>query len=165
QRASLLGELRDGRPMTRGYAEIAATPLGGTPSDSRIQVDTMKARCRLDKAIGYDATAWIFTSHRASALLVAEPGRTEVKVPQEMLWVVNRTGQGVHIIDPDARSIYRAEFSSVYREGRSYGEHEEGPDYPGYRSKTLKTVQRHQGGFRIRGVRGRYGKEYAILFA
>ncbi|MGW1608900.1 hypothetical protein ACWCQZ_05725, partial [Streptomyces sp. NPDC002285] len=32
QRASLLGELRDGRPMTRGYAKIAPTPLGGTPS-------------------------------------------------------------------------------------------------------------------------------------
>ncbi|MFM9605455.1 hypothetical protein, partial [Streptomyces turgidiscabies] len=25
-------ELRDGRLMTRGYAEIAATPLSGTPS-------------------------------------------------------------------------------------------------------------------------------------
>ncbi|MER6574030.1 hypothetical protein ABT288_49890, partial [Streptomyces sp. NPDC001093] len=31
-RASLLGELRDGRPMTRGNALIAATPPGGTPS-------------------------------------------------------------------------------------------------------------------------------------
>ncbi|MGV9995384.1 hypothetical protein, partial [Streptomyces sp. NPDC003374] len=31
-RASLLGELRDGRPLTRAYAEIAVTPLRGTAS-------------------------------------------------------------------------------------------------------------------------------------
>lgn len=132
--------------------------------DSPIQVDTMQARGRLDRALGYDATAWIFTSHRADALLRAEPGRSQVRVPKEMLWVVDRTGQGMHIIDPEAQSIRRIEFGSVYREGRSYGELE-GSDYLGYTPKTIKTVQRHQGGFRIKGVRGRSEKEWAILFA
>ncbi|MDT0468816.1 hypothetical protein RM764_38575 [Streptomyces sp. DSM 41699] len=82
--------------------------------DSPIQVDTMQARGRLDRALGYDATAWIFSRHRADALLRAEPGRTQVRAPEEMLWVVDRTGQGMHIIDPEARSIRRIVFGSVF---------------------------------------------------
>jgi competence protein CoiA len=37
--------------------------------DSTIQVDTMKSRIAADRRIGYDATVWLFTSHRAAALL------------------------------------------------------------------------------------------------
>ncbi|WP_406302804.1 competence protein CoiA family protein [Streptomyces sp. NBC_00885] len=136
--------------------------------DSSIQVDTMKARTNLDKRLGYHATTWLFTSHRAGSLLLAGP-KDEVKIPAEMLWVINRYQQGIHIIDPEARSICRADVGSVYRDGESHSWYEPGGEltgveYPGYSPRTLKTVERRPGGFHIEGMKGRYPNEYAILF-
>lgn len=137
--------------------------------DSAIQVDTMKVRVAADRRIGYQATAWLFTSHRAAALMFAEPEH-EVRVPDEMLWVANRYGQGVPIIDPEARAIWVASLGSVHREGTSlswYTPEGEptGVDYPGKSLRKTKTVGRRRGGFRIRTVPGKFGDPWAIAFA
>ncbi|MFI2304664.1 competence protein CoiA [Actinacidiphila glaucinigra] len=136
--------------------------------DSAIQVDTMKARVAADRRIGYSATAWLFTTHRAAALMAVAPEH-EVRVPDEMLWVANRYGQGVPIIDPENRDIWLASFGSVHREGTSlswYTSQGEltGVDYPGRSLQKTKTVDRRRAGFRLLPVPGKYSNELAVTF-
>jgi hypothetical protein len=137
--------------------------------DSAIQVDTMKARVAADRRIGYHATAWLFTSHRAAALMYAQPDH-EVRIPDEMLWVDNRYGQGVPIIDPEERAIWVASLGSVHREGESYSWYTEdgdetGVDYPGRTLRKTKTVGRKRGTFRLRTVPGKFGDRWAVSFS
>lgn len=137
--------------------------------DSTIQVDTMKARIAADRRIGYDATAWLFTSHRAASLMYAEPDH-EVRVPDEMLWVANRYDQGIPIIDPEQRSIWVAVLGSIRREGESYSWYTEdgdptGVDYPGRTLRKTKTVGRRPGSFHFRLAPGKFGDRWAVAFS
>ncbi|MEV6212023.1 competence protein CoiA family protein [Kitasatospora sp. NPDC051914] len=81
--------------IARGRYRLVAVEV----QDAAIRVDTMKARTRLDRQLGYDATAWLFTSHPAAALMNAAPD-VEVRIPAEMLWVARRFNQGMPVIDP-----------------------------------------------------------------
>lgn len=135
--------------------------------DSAIQVDEAKDRLIRDRRLGYDATVWLFTSNRAATLLIADED-DEVRVPAEMLWVANRYGQGVHIIDPESREVWRVDFEGLHRPGESYswygpGGEPTGVDYPGYSPRTLRKCSRKRGGFKLGSTRGRFGKEWAIL--
>ncbi|GAA1094866.1 competence protein CoiA [Nocardiopsis metallicus] len=135
--------------------------------DSAIQVEEAKDRLIRDRRLGYDATVWLFTSNRASTLLIADDD-DEVRVPAEMLWVDNRYGQGVHIIDPESREVWRIDFTNLHRSGESYswygpGGEPTGVDYPGYSPRTLRKCSRKRGGFKLSSTRGKFGKEWAIL--
>lgn len=148
---------------TRGNIRKVAVEV----QDSAIQVDEAKSRVIRDRRLGYDATVWLFTSNRAAALLIAEE-EDEVRVPAEMLWVDNRYGQGVHIIDPENREVWRIDFDGLHRPGESYSWYEPGGepagvDYPGYSPRTLRKCSREQGGFKLSSTRGRFGNEWAIL--
>lgn len=136
--------------------------------DSAIQVDTMKQRVAKDKRIGYHATVWLFTSHRASALVAAQPDH-EVRVPDEMLWVANRYGQGVQIIDPQAREIQIAMLGKVQRAGESREWYTPdgdltGVDYPGRTLRKTKSVTLRRGGFVPGLAPGKFGDRWAVVF-
>ena len=129
----------------------------------------MKARVAADKRIGYHATAWLFTSHRAAALMYAEPDH-EVRVPDEMLWVANRYGQGIPIIDPEARAVWVASPGSIRRDGESHEWYTEGGeltgvDYPGRTLRKTKAIVRTLGGIHLRLVAGKFGDSCAVSFA
>lgn len=129
--------------------------------DSPIQVETMKDRVRLDRRIGYDATAWVFTSHRAGRLM--DGG--EARIPPEMRWVANRYGVGIHVID--SSTMWNLDLDSVHREGETYTWYERGEemyeDYPGRTLRATKTVTRQRVSFRITASRTRFS-EWAIQF-
>ncbi|MFE2078018.1 competence protein CoiA [Streptomyces misionensis] len=151
-------------PTMRGARYIAVEV-----QDSAIQVDTMKARVAADQRIGYAATAWLFTSNRAANLLYAQPEH-EVRVPDEMLWVSNRYGQGIPIIDPETRTITVASLGSIHRDGESrswYDEHGDltGAEYPGRTLRKTKTVNHQPGGFQFRMVPGKFRDRWAAAFA
>ncbi|MFE1463944.1 competence protein CoiA [Streptomyces nigra] len=151
-------------PTPRGMRYVAVEV-----QDSAIQVDTMKARVAADRRIGYDATAWLFTSSRAFSLLYAQPDH-EVRVPDEMLWVANRYGQGIPIIDPEARTISVASLGSIHRDGESRSWYDAdgdltGVDYQGRTLRKTKTVARRPGGFQFQMVPGKFGDRWAVAFA
>jgi competence CoiA-like predicted nuclease len=74
--------------------------------DSPIQFEAMKQRVDIDRTKKYVATAWLFTSRRTAALVVAARPRIEVRIPREMLWVANWYERGVPVIDrSSARSV------------------------------------------------------------
>ncbi|MDX3229409.1 competence protein CoiA [Streptomyces sp. ME19-01-6] len=136
--------------------------------DSAIQVDTMKDRIARDRRIGYHATVWLFTSHRAAALLAAQPEH-EVRVPDEMVWVANRYGQGVQIIDPQAREMWVATLGAIRRPGESREWYTPdgdltGVDYPGRRLRKTKHVALCRGGFVLALAPGKFGDRYSIVF-
>ena len=137
--------------------------------DSAIGVETMKKRVALDKRKNYAATAWLFTSHRAAGLLVAAGTRIEVRVPKEMLWVVNRYGQGVPVIDPEQRAIQIAPLARVMRVGESYswfepGGIEAGVDYPDRVLRSTHTVlPLREGGFDLSFARGRFDRSVVVF--
>lgn len=148
----------EGRVLRRIAVEV---------QDSAIQVETMKERVRLDKRLRYDATVWVFTHHRAKTLMGASPGE-EVRIPAEMLWVVNRYRKGVHVIDASAPAMWKLTMSGVDREGESYQWYTEdgdptGVDYPGRTLKTVKTIERWRVGFRVGATRSRFN-EWAVHF-
>lgn len=136
--------------------------------DSAIQVDTMKERIAKDRRIGYHATVWLFTSHRAAALMAARPDH-EVRVPDEMLWVANRYGQGVQIIDPEAEEIWIAALGKVRRAGESREWYtpdgdRTGVDYPGRTLRKTKHVVRRPGGFVPGLAPGKFGDRWSVVF-
>ncbi|TXS40082.1 competence protein CoiA [Streptomyces sp. OR43] len=136
--------------------------------DSAIQVDTMKDRIARDRRIGYDATVWLFTSHRAAALMAAAPDH-EVRVPDEMLWVSNRYGQGVQVIDPERRELWTASFGSIVRPGESHEWYTPegdltGVDYPGRTLRKTKSVGRRQAGFVPELRAGKFGDRWSLVF-
>jgi hypothetical protein len=137
--------------------------------DSAIQVATMKDRIAKDRRIGYHATVWLFTSHRAASLLAARPNH-EIRVPDEMLWVANRYGQGVQIIDPQAREIWNASLGRVRRAGESREWYTPdgdltGVDYPGRTLRKTKSVVRRQGGFEPQLAPGKFGDRWSVVFS
>lgn len=136
--------------------------------DSAIQVDTMKERIAKDRRIGYHATVWLFTAHRAAALVAARPDH-EVRVPDEMLWVANRYGQGVQIIDPQVREIHVAALGKVRRAGESREWYtpdgdRTGIDYPGRTLRKTKHVTRQRAGFVPALAPGKFGDRWSVLF-
>jgi len=136
--------------------------------DSAIQVDTMKERIARDRRIGYHATVWLFTSHRAAALLAAEPD-DEVRVPDEMLWAANRYGQGVQIIDPQAQEIWIAALGKVRRAGESREWYTPdgdltGVDYPGRTLRKTRYITRQRGGFVPGLAPGKFGDRWSVVF-
>lgn len=126
--------------------------------DSAIQVDTMKDRIARDRRIGYHATVWLFTSHRAAALLAAKP-KHEVRVPDEMLWVANRYGQGVHIVDPESRQMWAAGLSGAYREQDT-----EYASSPLRALRKTRHVVRRQAGFLPALAPGKFGDRWSVVF-
>lgn len=137
--------------------------------DSAIQVDTMKDRIAKDRRIGYHATVWLFTSHRAAALLAAKPEH-ETRIPDEMLWAANRYGQGVQIIDPQAREIWIASLGTIRRPGESHEWYTpdgdlDGVDYPGRTLRKTKHVARRRGGFIPGLAPGKFGDRWSVVFA
>lgn len=138
--------------------------------DSVIQVESMKQRVMADRRIGYASTAWLFTSHRAGSLLLAAQVDEEVRVPDDMLWVVNRYGQGVPIIDPVARTIHVAHLSRVMRFGETREWYTEHGDLTGFTSsdrvlrKTRRVDSLTQRGFRLTLVPGKFGDHWAVAF-
>ncbi|WP_370362115.1 competence protein CoiA [Catenulispora sp. MAP12-49] len=138
--------------------------------DSPISVEMMRARMRADRRIGYQATAWLFTSHRAVALTIAHGGDLETRVPNEMLYVANRYGLDVPIIDPEQRRIFRARLSRVTRPGEyrewytPEGDHES-VDYPDrVLRNTRKVPAVVEGGFNISLHPGKFGDLWAVEF-
>lgn len=137
--------------------------------DSAIQVDTMKDRIARDRRIGYHATVWLFTSHRAAVLLAAQPEH-EVRVPDEMLWAANRYGQGVQIIDPQARQILIASLGRIRRAGESHEWYTPdgdltGVDYPGRTLRKTKTISRRKASFLPALAPGKFGDRWSVVFA
>ncbi|MFE5852525.1 competence protein CoiA [Streptomyces sp. NPDC056500] len=137
--------------------------------DSAIQVDTMKDRIARDRRIGYDATVWLFTTHRAAALMAAQPDH-EVRVPDEMLWVSNRYGQGVQMIDPQTRELWAASFGKIRRPGESHEWYTPegdltGVDYPGRTLRKTKSVGRRRAGFIPQLAPGKFGDRWSLVFA
>lgn len=126
--------------------------------DSAIQVDTMKDRIARDRRIGYHATAWVFTSHRAAALLQANP-KSEIRVPDEMIWVDNRYGQGVHIIDPEARQMWAADLRGVYRDQDT-----EYASSPLRALRKTRRIARRQAGFLPALAPGKFGDRWSVVF-
>jgi competence CoiA-like predicted nuclease len=66
--------LEETRRHAGRWVDVAATLVGARGvhrrvaiefQDSPIRVETMKARVALDRRLGYDATAWVFTHQRA----------------------------------------------------------------------------------------------------
>lgn len=136
--------------------------------DSAIQVDTMKERIAKDRRIGYHATVWLFTSHRAALLLAARP-EYEIRVRDEMLWAANRSGQGVQIIDPQARRIWIASLGKIRRAGESREWYTPdgdltGVDYPGRTLRKKKHITRQQGGFVPMLAPGKFGDRWSVVF-
>lgn len=145
----------------------AETYIAIEVQDSAIQVDTMKDRIAKDRRIGYHATLWLFTSQRAAALLAAGP-EDEVRVPDEMLWVANRYGQGVQIIAPDTREVWLASLSKVRRAGESREWYTPdgdltGVDYPGRTLRKTKYVTRRRVGFVPGLAPGKFGDRWAVV--
>ena len=153
-------------PDTAGAMRYVAVEV----QDSAIQVETMKQRVMSDQRIGYAATAWLFTSHRAGSLIMAYDADMEVRVPPEMLWVANRYGDGVPIIDPEARSIRIAELARVVRPGESYEWYEEGGELAGvdYPDRVLRSTRKvpslREGGFRLWFAPGKFGDKLATRY-
>jgi hypothetical protein len=136
--------------------------------DSAIQVAAMKERIAKDRRIGYHATVWLFTSHRAAALLAARDD-DEVRVPDEMLWVANRYGQGVQIIDPQERRVWVAALGKVRRSSESREWYTPDGDltgvvYPGRTLRKTKHVACRPGGFVLGLAPGKFGDRWSVVF-
>lgn len=131
--------------------------------DSPISVDDMKRRHGIDRRIGFAGTVWVFTGRRHDLLLPAEAGQ-ERRPPEEMRWLNNRYGHGVHVLDAIGGTLWRVRFGSVARAGSSCP-CEDGCDtcgyaggYPGRRLRATKTVHPDRVGFRLSCAAGRYHK-------
>lgn len=131
--------------------------------NSAIAVDEAKARTRLDQRLGFLGTLWVFTHQRAQILLnAAQPeADIEIRVPKEVLWVDNRFGQGVFVLDVDAGAVWRLTLGSAFER--------EGYDQDGnthfYQPRTLKYVTSTPAAFALTCRPGRYDKEWAVIFA
>lgn len=133
--------------------------------DSAISVEDAKARTRLDRRLGFLGTLWVFTDRRAHALLaVAQPPGSdnyiECRVPKEMLWVDNRFGQGVFVLDVDDAAVWHLRLGSAFeREG-----YDEYGDVHYYQPRTLKHVTCTPAEFDLTFLPGRYTNEWAVVF-
>lgn len=145
-------------------------PIAIEVQDSAISVDEMKSRVAVDRRLGYMATAWLFTNHRASALLSAVDGG-EVRVPNEIRWVDNRFGAGVTVIDSSSGIITVLRLFDVVREGSSHEWYDSDGEltrvtYPDQRLKTVKTVaiDRRSDAWPV-VVPGRYAGELTVRWS
>jgi hypothetical protein len=101
---------------------------------------------------------WVFTDKRAQVLLKSaqRAADIEVRVPKEMLWVANRFGQGMFVLDVDAGAVWRLKLSSVFGQDG---------DVHYYQPRTLKYVTSSTAEFVLTCRPGRYDKEWAVIFA
>lgn len=127
--------------------------------DSAIAVEEAKRRVSADRKLGYVGTLWVFTAHRAKAVLAAGLEQREVRVPDEMRWVDNRFGQGVHVIDASEPCLWHLSFSEVLRGGESYYT-PDGDECASalYTPKTIREVSAVRAEFLLRSVPGRFEK-------
>lgn len=82
--------------------------------DSPISVDAIRARNRVDRRLGFDATLWIWVGGRAARLAQAELG--EARIPDEMRWLADRYRAGLFAMDP-AGEVRRYWLARVTRGG------------------------------------------------
>lgn len=129
--------------------------------DSAISVNEMERRNAADRLSGFFATTWVFTSSRSPRLLAASRD-AEVRVPNEMLWMSARFGQGLFIIDEREHRIWRCMLHSVTREREWEG------DCRLYTLRSTKTVARIETGFALTARRSKYSKpdspEWTVVF-
>lgn len=132
--------------------------------DSAISVEDMKARTRIDRRLGFLHTLWVFTDKRARALLdIARnigDDYLESRIPRELLWVDNRHGQGVFVLDVDTETVWNLQLrSALEREG-----YDENGDIHLYTPRTLKEVIASPADFALTCRPGRYDQEWAVIF-
>ncbi|MEV4249355.1 competence protein CoiA family protein [Streptosporangium canum] len=133
--------------------------------DSAIDVETMKARTRIDRSLGFIGTLWVFTDKRAKVLLDVTGADIEVRIPNEMLWVDHRYRQGVFVLDLDAAAVWNIELGpphvriSEWYDGDGYGQSS------AYVPRTIRCPIRHAADFTLTSTPGRYPNEWAVVFA
>jgi hypothetical protein len=171
-------ELEEPHPQVGRCVDVAVTmPTGHRIAvevqDSKISVPEMKRRNRADLLSGFFGTVWVFTSNRAARLLAAREDH-EIRVPDEIRWVMNRYGLGVFVIDENAGRMWRCHFGQVVRPGESHEWYTEdgeltGVDHPDRTLKSTKTVSRTETGFTLKASRARYDKPWSpdltVVFA
>lgn len=132
--------------------------------DSPIAVDTMKARTRIDRALGFEGTTWIFTDKRAHALLAVGNADVEVKIPNEMLWVDNRYEQGIFVLDLNDPMVWNVELGSPAARYSEWYTEDGGAQSSSYLPRTLRCPIKHAAGFSLSRTPGKF-EEWAVIFS
>lgn len=133
--------------------------------DSAIAVEEMKSRTRLDRRMGFIGTVWVFTDKRVRGLLhlaraIDDDDYIECRIPNEVLWVSRRFGQGTFVLDVDDESIWNLGLLPVHtREGY---DQDGGVHY--YEPRTLRQVTCSRREFALTCKPGRYEREWAVVF-
>lgn len=136
--------------------------------DSAIAVETMKARSRIDRTLGFIGTMWVFTDKRAKALLdiTAEDDEDlEVRIPNEMLWVDSRYQQGIFVLDLDAAAVWHIELGPPHVRNNEWYDSDGDEHSSSYMPRTLRCPIKHAADFVLTCVPGRYPGEWAVVFA
>lgn len=133
--------------------------------DSAIAVETMKARTRIDRALGFLGTMWVFTDKRAQALLSVADTDVEVKIPNEMLWVDRRYQQGIFVLDLGAEAAWNIELGPPHLRHSEWYDQDGNECASSYAPRTLRCPIRHAANFALTCRPGRYPKEWAVVFA
>lgn len=133
--------------------------------DSTIDVETMKKRTRIDKFLGFAGTLWIFTDKRAAALMAVADGDTEVRIPNEMLWVDRRFEQGIFVLDLAEERVWNIKFGSPHVRNNSWYDQDGDEQYGSYTPRTLRCPVKWPAEFSLLSRPGRYPNERAIIFA
>jgi Competence protein CoiA-like family len=144
----------DRRP--RGAVEV---------QDSAIAVETMKARTRIDRSLGFIGTMWVFTDKRAKALLDVTGADIEVKIPNEMPWADHRYRQGIFVLDLDAAAVWNIELGPPHVRISEWYDSDGDEQSSSYVPRTLRCPIKHAADFTLTCTPGRYPNEWAVVFA
>lgn len=130
--------------------------------DSAISVETMKARTRIDQSLGFTGTLWVFTDKRARALLSVSDGDTEVRIPNEMLWVDHRYRQGIFVLDLGQVAVWNIALAPPYTRDNEWYTPDGYLESSSYTPRTLRCPIRRIAGFALARRPGRY-REWALV--
>jgi hypothetical protein len=170
--------IEESHPDLRRRIDVAVTLVGaaGQPvrlaveiQDSAIAVGEVKRRTAADKTAGFFATVWVFTTNRLARVASALPG-DELRLPEEMRYLVNRWRLPVAILDVDRERILLVGTGDVVRDGSSWFTADGDEEYSDPRRlRSTRRVEVAAGEFRLTAAHGRYAThvrpDYTAVFA
>ena len=137
--------------------------------DSAISVDEIKRRNCADGIAGFFSTLWVFTSNRATGVRAALPG-TELRLPEEMRYLVNRWATPVAVLDVENEHLYLVSTSAAVRYGSSYVNRDGEEGYSSDRAlRSTRSITTALSDFRLTTALGRYSRpgnpDFTAVFA
>jgi hypothetical protein len=137
--------------------------------DSPISVDEVKRRTRADRAAGFFATVWVFTTDRLPNVRRCLPD-WECRLPEEVRYLTNRWTWSVPVLDVDREQLLVVNTMEVDRAAQPYIDRDGEEGYN--RAHTLRSARHlivRLGEFRLTAERSLFSKpdrpDFAVVFA